>query len=150
MQCTTADVEAFARKWPGFGPRVPITFQFDKRSGDLVDVHGSRDAHDPSGVRALSEDAQRYGAAKFAPPALRVVFRKFREGYVIAFFCNSAKDCNPGNVMSYMHTGQHGEVSRSLGRDLKLATPEEYAPLLAELRRVYHPRSVEPVKRLVA
>jgi alkylated DNA nucleotide flippase Atl1 len=81
---------------------------------------------------------------------MKVVFRKFKEGDVIALFCNSANDCTPGNVMSYQHVGQHGEASRQLGRNLKLATPEEYAPLLRELRAIYAPETIEPVSRLVA
>lgn len=80
-----------------------------------------------------------------------VVFLKFPDGEVIAMFCNSARDCNPGSVISYMHIGQHGEASRHLGRRLKLATPEEYAPLLRELSGIYAPEfSINPVKRLVA
>jgi hypothetical protein len=66
VQCTERDVTEFARRWPCFGPRVPITFQFDKRNGDLVDVTGTRDAHDYRGVLALSEDAKTYGAARMA------------------------------------------------------------------------------------
>ena len=81
---------------------------------------------------------------------MNVVFRKFPDGEVIALFCDSAKDCNAGNVMSYMHVGQHGEASRNLGQNLRLATPEEYAPLLRELRAIYHPEPVRPVHRLKA
>lgn len=81
----------------------------------------------------------------------KVVFRKFKEGEVIALFCNSASYCNPGKVMSYMHIGQHGEASRYLGRDLKLASPGEYAPLLRELSRIYSPEfKIIPVNRLRA
>lgn len=81
---------------------------------------------------------------------MRVVFRKFREGDVIALFCESAQYCNPGNVMSYMHVGQHGEASRDLGRGLKLAAPEEYSGLLRELRSIYAPEPVHAVRRLRA
>jgi hypothetical protein len=81
---------------------------------------------------------------------MKVVFRKFKEGDVIALFCGSAKDCRAGNVMSYQHAGQHDEASRQLGRNLRLATPEEYAPLLRELQAIYAPETVEPVSRLAA
>lgn len=81
---------------------------------------------------------------------MNVVFRKFKDGEVIALFCDSARDCNPGNVMSYMHVGQHGEASRILGRNLRLASPDEYAPLLRELRAIYKPVIVRPVHRLRA
>jgi hypothetical protein len=81
---------------------------------------------------------------------MKVVFRKYPEGDVIALFCNSANDCRPGNVMCYQHVGQHGEASRQLGRNLKLATPAEYAPLLRELQQIYSPEVITPVSRLVA
>lgn len=81
----------------------------------------------------------------------KVVFRKFSDGDVIALFCDTAKDCNPGHVMSYMHLGQHGEASRYLGRDLKLASPAEYAPLFREMSRIYAPEfRIVPVDRLRA
>lgn len=79
-----------------------------------------------------------------------VVFRKFPEGTVIALLCGTAIDCNPGNVMSYMKYGQHGEASRDLGRSLKLAAPEEYADLQRELSGIYAPEPVNAVNRLRA
>lgn len=79
---------------------------------------------------------------------MKVVFRKFKEGDVIALFCDSASDCNFGNVMSYQHVGQHGEASRDLGLKLKLATPEEYADLKRELESIYSPEPIIPVNRL--
>jgi hypothetical protein len=78
----------------------------------------------------------------------KVVFRKFKEGDVIALICGTAADCRPGMVMSYQRVGQHGEVSRWLGNDLKLATPEEYAALKRELEGIYGP--ITAVDRLVA
>lgn len=79
-----------------------------------------------------------------------VVFRVFPQGDVIALFCDSAKDCVSGNVMSYMHVGQHGEAAKDLGRGLRLASEQERAPLLAELRALYAPEPVNPVERLRA
>jgi hypothetical protein len=81
---------------------------------------------------------------------MNVVFRVFPEGDVIALLCGTTVECNPGNVMSYMHIGQHGEAPRHLGRNLRLATPEQYAPLLHEMRSIYHPEPVNPVNRLKA
>ena len=80
---------------------------------------------------------------------MNVVFRKFLDGEVIALFCDSAQYCNPGRVMSYLHVGQHGEAARNLGRNLRLASPDEYAPLLAELEAIYK-EQIRPVKRLRA
>lgn len=83
-------------------------------------------------------------------PIIKMVFRKFTDGDVIALFCHSAKDCNAGNVTSYMHVGQHGEASRFLGQNLKLASPSEYAPLLRELQSIYSEYVIVPVNRLTA
>lgn len=67
-----------------------------------------------------------------------VIFRKFAPrhgGEVIALFPEIAADMS-GNMQSYMHTGQHGAASPDLGRTLRLASPEEYAPIAAELTRL--------------
>jgi hypothetical protein len=80
---------------------------------------------------------------------MKAVFRKWPNGEVIALLCGTAVDCNPGNVMSYMHVGQHGEASRDLGSILPLATAEEYKPLQCELSRIYE-CDVIAVKRLKA
>ena len=64
-----------------------------------------------------------------------VIFRKFPAsdgGGVIALFPTIAADMR-GNLLSYMHTGQHGAASPDLGRNLRLANPGEYAPLAREL-----------------
>lgn len=63
VTCSESDVEEFARRWPCYGARRPVAFEFHKESGDLVDVTGDS-GMDESGVRALSEDAQEYGAAR--------------------------------------------------------------------------------------
>lgn len=80
---------------------------------------------------------------------MKVVFRKFKEGDVIALFCGSAKDCNPGNVMSYQRIGQHGECDRWVTRVTKAATPDEYANLKRELEQIYRPEPIIAAKRLV-
>lgn len=64
----------------------------------------------------------------------KVIFRILLNGEVIALFPEIAGDQNLGNCMSYMHVGQHGVAYAN--PDRRLATPEEYAPLLAELRRI--------------
>lgn len=76
------------------------------------------------------------------PAPYRVQFRAFPpddggDVDVIAFFLDSRGECNSGMVMSYMHVGQHSEASTRFAVSLRLATPEEYAPLLAELRAIY-------------
>jgi hypothetical protein len=82
-----------------------------------------------------------------------VVFRVFPgvDNEVIALFCDTEKDCNPGNVMSYMHIGQHSEASKKLGQNLRLAKPEEYKKLHSELSAIYAPEfHILPVSRLKA
>lgn len=59
------EVREWARTWPCFGPRRAIWFQFDKRNGDLVDMKSGADRDcDPSGILALSRDAQLWGELK--------------------------------------------------------------------------------------
>jgi hypothetical protein len=67
---------------------------------------------------------------------LKVVFRKTSDGEIIAFFPEIPT--NYGNIMSYMHIGQHGEASVDFYTDTKKATPEEYTPLLKELQSIYN------------
>jgi hypothetical protein len=70
--------------------------------------------------------------------SLDVVFRVFPEGDVIALF-PSEKERNL--IMSYQHLGQHSLASPELVRELRPATPSQYAHLLAELRGLgYHLR----------
>lgn len=69
----------------------------------------------------------------------RVIFRKFRDmGDIIALFPALPGDSNPRvTCLSYQHIGQHGAACVDLiGRDTLPATPDEYAPLLAELRQI--------------
>lgn len=77
------------------------------------------------------------------PLTTKIVFRKWKEdGSIIALFPDlnySNGYANFGNIMSYMHVGQHGEASESLLRErsrLVSATKEESADLLAELKRI--------------
>ena len=65
-----------------------------------------------------------------------VIFRKFKDGDVIALFPGLPGDNSPNTCSSYQHIGQHGAASVDLVGDTKLATPEEYAPLQAELVRI--------------
>ena len=72
----------------------------------------------------------------------RIVFRTFKSGYakgdVIALLIDTANDCcTKGNVMSYMHVGQHCEANyNAIIADTRRATPEEYASLADELHRI--------------
>lgn len=46
----------------------------------------------------------------------------------------------------YAHIGQHGECADAWVAEQEPATPEEYAPLLAELRGIYGKVNVERAK----
>jgi hypothetical protein len=87
------------------------------------------------------------------PKIQKVVFRKFNKregGEIIALFCSTSRECLPGNVMSYMHHGQHSQASKNMGRWIRLASPVEYAPLLAELQQIYAlDCKIVPVSRLI-
>lgn len=66
----------------------------------------------------------------------KVVFRKFKDGEIIALFpyiiANSCGDCD-----SYMHVGQHSAADYSaVINTTKLATEEEYKDLLNELKSI--------------
>ncbi len=65
---------------------------------------------------------------------MRVVFRKWKgSGDVIAFFLDCPE--TPGHCMSYEHVGQHGAAAYPHPQT-EAATPEEYTPLLRELRSI--------------
>lgn len=63
----------------------------------------------------------------------KVIFRKFKDGEVIALFPEEpgTNDCNTCD--SYMHVGQHGAASVFLVRGTLPAFFDEYLPLLREL-----------------
>ena len=73
---TAVEVRKFKATWPCSGlPGTRIWFQFDKRNGDLVDIGPYHYAHriDGPAAAALSQDAQRYGAARLQATAKKTV-----------------------------------------------------------------------------
>ena len=66
---------------------------------------------------------------------VKVIFRKDREGNIIAFLPELR--VNRGNIMSYMHIGQHSESSYQFYTETKKADESEYNSLLDELKRIY-------------
>ena len=66
---------------------------------------------------------------------VKVIFRKDKHNDVIAFFPEAR--VNYGNIMSYMHIGQHGEASYEFYLTTRKANENEYADLFAELRGIY-------------
>lgn len=69
----------------------------------------------------------------------RVVFRRWKDGGVIALFPHMPE--GRGLVNSYEHVGQHGAADyHGVVRETRPAKPAEYASLLRELKRVgYNP-----------
>ena len=63
-----------------------------------------------------------------------VIFRQSPDGEVIALFPATPADTSGSLCSSYQHVGQHGAANDLLVvTTTKLAKPEEYADLLAEL-----------------
>lgn len=77
-----------------------------------------------------------------------VIFRKFRDGEVIALFPGIAGTMDPWSCSSYMHVGQHGAAGlHSIAAHTKLASEREYAPLKRELESVPYEYRLRVVKR---
>ena len=66
---------------------------------------------------------------------VKVIFRKNKDGQVIAFFPEF--HVQRGNIMSYMHVGQHGEASLDFYYSTKKASVQEYDALFNELKTIY-------------
>ena len=64
----------------------------------------------------------------------KVIFRKFKNGEIIALFPEIAGNMDPSTMMSYQHVGQHGAAD-CIG-STKLATPDEYSDLAKELETI--------------
>ena len=64
-----------------------------------------------------------------------VIFRKFKNGEIIALFPGEKYDNYSGLIMSYMHVGQHGSADYSciIMKTLP-AKEQEYNSLLTELK----------------
>lgn len=66
---------------------------------------------------------------------VKVIFRKNKNNDVIAFFPEVR--ANYGNIMSYMHIGQHSEASYEFYMTTHKANINEYADLFIELCKIY-------------
>ena len=66
---------------------------------------------------------------------VKVIFRKDKEGNVIAFLPELR--VNHGYITSYMHIGQHSEASYQFYTGTKKADESEYNSLLNELKSIY-------------
>jgi hypothetical protein len=65
---------------------------------------------------------------------LPVIFRREKDGTVIAFFPTILADPNIGNCLCYCHIGQHCAASKEFyQKDTRSASPYEYRELFTEL-----------------
>lgn len=76
---------------------------------------------------------------------VKVIFRKV-DTDVVAFF--PELPANYTCIMSYMHIGQHAEASMGFYHMSKVASENEYASLLEELKKVYSDCELIVRKRL--
>ena len=68
---------------------------------------------------------------------LKIIFRKFKEGDVIALFPTEPATLDPNECTSYQHIGQHGAADvRGMIQATRPALPAEFVPLLAELESI--------------
>lgn len=76
-----------------------------------------------------------------------VIFRKYRDGEIVAVFPTLLSDCrNSGYVTSYAHVGQHGAADlQRVVATTRAAKPTEYVSLAKELRRIGY--RLKPVAR---
>lgn len=65
-----------------------------------------------------------------------VIFRKFKDGDIIAIFPELNGTNDLFTMSSYMHVGQHGSCDDSLMYKTKPATADEYQPLYNELESI--------------
>jgi hypothetical protein len=66
-----------------------------------------------------------------------VIFRKWKDGDIIALFPNIAHDTNGFYCSSYMHVGQHGGADYAgVLTQTKLASESEYKNLKKELENI--------------
>lgn len=80
---------------------------------------------------------------------LKVVFRKFDNGEIIALFPQIKFGCPHYQIMSYMHIGQHCEVDHhAVIEQTTPATEEEYQTLLNEIKSIYHDYNIKVMKKL--
>ena len=67
----------------------------------------------------------------------KVIFRKCKEGDIIALFPEELNNPSDYSIVSYMHVGQHGGADyEHIIQTTAPATESKYADLLAELKSI--------------
>lgn len=64
---------------------------------------------------------------------MKVLFRRFPDGDIIALFPEEKTGTGDNFIMSYQHIGQHSDASPELIEDLTVPGCVDYDPLLQEL-----------------
>jgi len=77
---------------------------------------------------------------------IKTIFRTFHTGDTIALFPEIPADVRGHHCLSYQTIGQHGAASPDLSHCTRPATPDEIAPLAAELARIGY--TIAPVRRV--
>lgn len=78
---------------------------------------------------------------------IKVIFRKWKDGEVIALFPDIPFNTRDYTTMSYVHMGQHGAADYSgVIAETRPATEPEYRDLLAELQSIGY-KDLHIVKR---
>lgn len=78
---------------------------------------------------------------------LKVVFRKFKDGEIIAIFPEYGYKRNY-KIESYVLNGQHIEVYSDIVDITTLATELEYKELLEEISCIYNDCSIKVLKKM--
>ena len=78
---------------------------------------------------------------------MQVIFRKDKTTKEIVAFLPECP-VNYGNIMSYMHIGQHNEASLKYYHTTEKAYAEEFIPLLGELQKIYDDEDLQVKHRL--
>src|SRR5690349_4901545 len=90
VQLSADDVAQWASRWPCFGERRPLLFQFDARNGDLVDLGEDESGMDDAGLAALANDAALAGAELLDLPGVAAIREPFADRESVNALCESA------------------------------------------------------------
>lgn len=66
----------------------------------------------------------------------KVIFRKFKDGEIIALFPQEPATRDGWGCLSYMHVGQHGSADPMIVHGTKPAKWNEFVELLRELQSI--------------
>jgi hypothetical protein len=83
---------------------------------------------------------------------LPILFRAQKEEgqlWITGVFPTESGTYDPSTFTIYQHIGQHGSATRGWYNRTRRATPQEYAPLLRELRQIYEQTSTRVHLRIV-